>query len=221
MRIMAVEEVRALIRIIKTGSRAQVKAARKEVERLWARACREPELWPAFSVFAAEARDYGRIPDLEHKLAFLNTLKWPFLGEEIENFDFWPGFLLARVQEPEGKVRLAAVRAAEYLAVSMLSCFDTPGGLKFRDLSPEVRAGVRRQFFAFAMGADELARKHRTPALERYKYIDSLPPGVYKSCQQLLNQSLLTTPELKAGLLAFMREKSIPNIFSSHPPGRA
>ncbi len=214
------EDLKALILLIKTGTRGEVKAAQKQVERLWHRACFEPELWPAFGVFAEEAAGYGSIPDLEHKLAFLNTLKWPLWGEETANFGFWTDFLIARVQEPEGKVRLAAVRAAEYLAVAMLSAFDTPGGLRFKDLSPEAREKVRRQFFTFAQKADELVRKYRTPAMKKYRYISSLPPGVFKSCQQLLNRSILTTEERKAQFLAFLLERAAPAL-PPHPPGHA
>ncbi len=65
------EELRTLIKTIKTGTRLEVKAAQKQVERLFHRACRETELWPAFAVFAEEARGCDQIPDLAHKLAFL------------------------------------------------------------------------------------------------------------------------------------------------------
>lgn len=215
------EELKTLIQTIKTGSRPEVKAAQKRVERLWHQACREPELFKEFSVFALEARSYAAIPDLVHKLAFLNTLKWPFWADERENYDFWTEFILARVQEPEGKIRRAAVHAAEYLAVAMLSSFDTPGGLRFKELTDETRAKVRTQFFTFALKADELVRKYRTPALHRYRYISYMPPGIFKSCSQLLNQSLLTTPELKDQLLAFIRARQAPPPLPPHKLGHA
>lgn len=215
------EELKALIKTIKTGARTEVKAAQKQVERFFHRACHETELFKEFSVFAIEARSYDAIPDLVHKLAFLNTLKWPFLADERENFDFWTEFILARVQEPEGKIRRAAVLAAECLAVAMLSGFDTPGGLRFNEFTEETRAKIRTQFFTFALKADELTRRYRTPQLLKYKYISSLPPGIYKSCQQLLNQSLLTTPELKDQLLAFIRARQAPSLLPPHSPGHA
>jgi len=215
------EELKSLIAVIKTGARPEVKAAQKRVERFWHRSCSEPELGKEFSVFADEARSYDEIPDLVHKLAFLHTLKWPLWSNDLGNFDFWAEFLLARVQDPAGKIRLAAVRAAEYLAVDMLSCFDEPAGLKFKELSPEAKARVRAQFFSFAQKADELVRKYRTPEMKKYGYISSLPPGIYKSCQQLLNQSLLTTDDLKLQLLAFVRERQAPSPLPPHKPGHA
>ena len=214
-------DLRALIKTIKTGARPEVKAAQKQVEKLFHRACGETELWPFFAVFAEEAQSYDQIPDLAHKLAFLNTLKWPFWADETARYDFWIDFLIARAQDPEGKVRRAAVLAAEYLGVAMLSSFDTPGGLKFKELSDEARARVRTQFFTFALKADELVRKHRTPELRKYKYISSMPPGIFKSCAQLLNQSLLTTPELKEQLLAFIRSRQVPLQLPPHKPGHA
>ena len=215
------EELKSLIQMIKNGARSEVKAAQKQVERVFHRACRETERWPVFAVFAEEARSYDQIPDLAHKLAFLNTLKWPFLADETDRYDFWIDFILARVQDPEGKVRRSAVLAAECLGVAMLSSFDTPGGLIFKELSDEARARVRTQFFTFALKADELVRKHRTPELRKYKYISSMPPGIFKSCAQLLNQSLLTTPELKEQLLAFIRSRQIPLQLPPHRPGHA
>jgi len=216
-----VEDLKALVQTIKTGTGPEVKAAQKQVERLWNRACRDTELNKEFAVFAAEARSYEAIPDFAHKLAFLNTLKWPILADAPDTYGFWAEFILARVQEPEGKIRRAAVLAAEYLAVAMLSCFDTPGGLIFKELSDETRARVRTQFFTFALKADELVRKHRTPELRKYKYISSMPPGIFKSCAQLLNQSLLTTPELKEQLLAFIRARQAPFTLPPHKPGHA
>jgi len=215
------EELKALIKTIKTRARPEVKVAQKQVERYFHRACHETELFKGFSVFALEARSYDAIPDLVHKLAFLNTLKWPFLADERENFDFWTEFILARVQEPEGKIRRAAVLAAEYLSVAMLSGFDTPGGLRFNELPDEDRARVRTQFFTFALKAAELVRKYRTPELRKYNYISSMPPGIFKSCAQLLNQSLLTTPELKDQLLAFIRGRQAPSLLPPHKLGHA
>ncbi len=215
------EDLKALIKKIKIGTRPEVKAAQRKVKKLWHRACSEPELNKEFAVFAVEAQSYDAIPDQEHKLAFLHTLKWPFWADERENYEFWTEFLLARVQEPEGKIRRAAVLAAEYLAVAMLSSFDTPGVRRFEELTDETRARVRTQFFMFALKADELVRKHRTPPLRRYKYISSIPPGIFKSCAQLLNQSLLTTPELREQLVAFIHARQVPFQLPTHKPGHA
>lgn len=219
--VSVMENLKALIAVIKTGTRPEVKAAQKRVEKLWHRSCFEPELRKEFAAFALEARSYDEITDFVHKLAFLNTLKWPLWADESVNYDFWAEFLLARVQDPEGKIRLAAVRAAEYLAVDMLGSFDTPAGRKFKELSIEARARIRSQFFSFALKADELVRRYRTPQMKKYRYISSLPPGIYKSCQQLLNQSLLTTPELKEQLLAFMLEQQPTFQLPPHNPGHA
>ncbi|MDP2867037.1 MAG: hypothetical protein Q8O90_12415 [Elusimicrobiota bacterium] len=80
---------------------------------------------------------------------------------------------------------------------------------------------LKKAFVVFALKADELIRKHRTPELKKYKCISSLPPGIFKSCHQLLNQSLLTTDDLKAQLLVFIREQQAPAALPPHKPGHA
>lgn len=186
------EELKSLIITIKTGATAEVKAAQKRVESIWNKSCREDEARLKFAVFLEEARDFEKICDVQHQACFINTLKWAFCFAPPETFPIWTDLLLSWVVHPEGKIRMAAVRAAQYLGVSMVSSFDEPCRNPNRQESPETREFARNCFCIFALRTDQLITQYHKPAFNKYKYISSLPAGVYKSLQQLLHESLLT-----------------------------
>lgn len=186
------EELKELIGIIKTGAPEEVRAAQKQVERLWHEACVETELKEDFNIFLEEAADFDAIADTEHQAYFINTLKWPLYFARPETFPAWMDLLLEWVTQPEGKIRIAAVRAAKYLCVSMVCCFDEPAMSSAHPETPETQEFARKSFCIFALKTEQLINLHMEPSFMQYKYIDALPAGVYKSLQQLLYNSILT-----------------------------
>jgi hypothetical protein len=186
------EELKTLIATIKTGTPTEVKTAQRRVESLWNKACRDDESRLKFSVFLDEARNFDQIPDMEHQAYFINTLKWPLYFSQPETFPAWTELLLSWVVHSEGKIRIAAVKASHYLGVSMISSFDEPCRSLNRQIPPETQELARNYFCIFALRTDQLITKYHEPRFDKYKYISSLPAGVYKSLQQLLHDSLLT-----------------------------
>ncbi|MFA6435323.1 MAG: hypothetical protein WCW52_11575 [Elusimicrobiales bacterium] len=130
---------------------AEVKAAQKRVESIWNKSCRGDEARLKFAVFLEEARDFGKIRDVEHQAYFINTLKWPLYFALPETFPIWTDLLLNWVVHPEGKIRIAAVRVAHYLGVSMVSSFDEPCRNPNRRESPETQEFARNCFCIFAL----------------------------------------------------------------------
>ena len=213
-------ELKALIQIIKTAAPTEVKAAQRRVESIWNKSCRDDGARRAFEVFLEEARDFDKIPDKEHQAYFINTLKWAFYFARPEAFSSWMDLLLGWVVRPEGKIRIAAVRAAQYLCVSMVSCFDEPFREQSRE-SPETREFAKNQFCTFAMRTEQLVSAHFEPRFKKYRYLDALPVGIYKSLQQLLNESILTCDHFEkiyADFLTKRKQKSFPNV---HQTGHA
>ena len=170
-----------LIRIIKTGSPPEVKAAQKQVEKIWHRACVDKLLRKEFSVFMQEARQFDDIHDILHKTYFINTLKWPLWESELADFPFWADFLLRQVQSPEGKIRIAAVRVGEYLLMAVDRHFDRTGDSR----DPEKARIALNYYGRWVMCVEELLGKYHERRFNRCKYIDAIPPSVYKSLQQM------------------------------------
>jgi hypothetical protein len=210
-----------LIGIIKTGNPAEVKSAQKQVQKIWNEACQKRELKKEFGVFVEEARSFDEIKDTEHKAYFLNTLKWPFWGDSIDDFPFWSDFILNCVQSPEGKIRLAAVRAAEYLVVEVTGFFDSEHFMRTRGVSPETAKIAKHYFCVFAFRAYELVKQYHKPEHNRYRYIHSLKAGVYKSAQQLLNQSILPSEYFRNIYTDFLAELRDHAALRVSKPGHA
>ena len=170
-----------LIQIIKTGTPPEVKVAQKQVEKFWHRACSDKPLRKEFSVFMQEARHFEDIPDILHKTYFINTLKWPLWESKLDDFPLWSDFLLRQVQSPEGKIRIAIVRASEYLLLALDQHFERPGASN----DPEQARIALNYYGRWVMCVEELLAKYHERRFNRCKYIDAIPPSVYKSLQQM------------------------------------
>jgi len=176
-----------LIRVIKTGTPAEVKLAQKQVERLWNQSRFSSELRNDFSVlFMQETLTFGSIADADHKAYFINTIKWALWTSKIEDFPLWVNFFLTNIQNSEGKVRIATVCASEYLLCALPISFD-----RQESESERANARIAKDYFGqLVMCVEALIRKYHEPRFNRYKYVSALPPGVYKSLHQLLGRLL-------------------------------
>lgn len=214
------DELKALIAVIKTGTPAEVKAAQKRVVSIWNRSCRDDAARLKFSIFLEEARSFDKIADPEHQAYFVNTLRWGLYFAQPGTFTAWTDLLLGWVTRPEGKIRLAAVRAAQYLCVSMVSCFDEPF-LKDSPHTPDVQKHARECFCRFALRAEQLTADHFEGRFKKCKYIDALPPGIYKSLQQLTYESILTCDHFEKIYEDFLAGLNKRPALPPHPMGHA
>lgn len=184
-----------LIQIITTDSPAEVKLAQKQVEKFWHDFYipHREEGRLAFAVFWEEIENFEQIKDAEHQAYFINTLKWPLYAAGEENFEFIAEFFLKYIQHPSGKIRQAIIRAADYLIYGLI----LDAGRYHRDLVKpgvnlqELVARDKRRFGILVMIAERLAEKYFEPKFKRYKYISSLPAGVYKSLEIFIAENLL------------------------------
>jgi hypothetical protein len=112
------KHIKNLINIIKIGTPAEVKVAKKQVEKFWHDYYipNREEGKLAFGAFVEEIKSFEQIKNAVHQSCFINTLKWPLwggVGEEY--FEEWAAFMLKYIQHPSGKIRQAVIRASEYL----------------------------------------------------------------------------------------------------------
>ena len=198
-----------LIEIIKTGSPQEVKEAQKKVEKFWDEVYipKREEGKKAFSIFLGEIKRFDEIQDIDHQAYFINTLKWPLwvIGEEY--FEQWAEFILKYIQHPSGKIRRAIVRVTDYL----ISDIKLDLKLDFKEkISLKEKEKIKKnknRFGSFVEAVEKLLEKYWQPKFNRYKYISSLPVGVYKSLQQLLNEVLLQSEFYEKIYNDFLKEK--------------
>lgn len=174
-----------LIQIIKTGSRAEVKIAQKQVEKIWHSYDFEDREKQGndFKVFLDELKNFDSIKDIDHQAYFINILKWPLWSMKNEYFDIWAEFFLRLIQHPSGKIRQAVISAMDYLIINI-----TPD-INYQD---KITYEKNINYFCnLVYSVEILLSKYDEPRFGRYKYISSLPISVFKSLQILINNSLL------------------------------
>jgi len=186
-------DLQKLISIIKTGSPTDVKLAQKQIEKIWRDSCRYDNNTKEqiFYVFLEELKLFSQIKDIDHQAYFINTLKWPlyFIGKKY--FPDWSNFILTHIQHPSGKIRQAIIKASDYLIIDLQLDFEYAAktfrnkDLKIQDIK-NIIANDKKKFGYFVIALNDLIRQYYEPIFKKYKYINSLPTGVYKSLQILL-----------------------------------
>lgn len=184
-----------LIHTIKIAPPAEVKLTQKQVEKFWHDFYipHREEGRAAFCLFLEELKNFEQIKDIDHQAYFINTLKWPLWAIGEEYFEDWADFLLKYIQHPSGKIRQAVIHATEYLIL------DIAVDLRYvsergKDLTPDLKESVaknRARFGCFVMTVEDLLDRYYEPRFKKYKYVSSLPIGVYKSLNKLIAEVLL------------------------------
>ncbi len=188
--------IQNLINIIKIGDPVEVKIAQKEVAKFWndfyipnrvaGRA--------AFGSFLEELNNFEKIKDAEHKAYFINTLKWSLWAIGEENFEIWARFLLTHIQDPAGKIRQAVIHATDYLIIDITLDDKYPGFEHVKLSKEQLGALITRNkdhFGSFVLAIEDLIEHYYEPRFNKYKYVSSLPSGVYKSLNILITSGLL------------------------------
>ncbi len=187
--------IKNLIQIIKTGAPDEVKVAQKQVKKFY-----DDVYIPqretgkrAFRIFLEEIKTFEQIKDANHQAYFINTLKWPLYAIGYENFDVFAKFFLRYIQHPSGKIRQAIIKAVDYLIFDLTLGID--GNYYHEEKSKEEIKKIadrdKIRFGLFVTIIERLEEKYYEPKFKRYKYISSLPVGVYKSLQILIVEQLL------------------------------
>ncbi len=204
-------ELKKFIEIIKTGSPQEVKEAQRQIEKYWHNVYipQRERGKKAFLIFLDEIKKLEEIKDIDHQYYLVNTLKWPMwvLGEEY--FEEWAPFILKYIQHPSGKIRQAIIHASEYLILdlTMDTRFDIDdNNKKITDNDRKRIEQNKFRFGAFVLTAEQLLDKYYEPKFERYKYINSMPAGIYKSLQKMIVENLLRSEHYEKLYKNFLEE---------------
>ncbi len=181
------KELKKLIEIIKTGNKKEVNIAQKKIE------SNQFEITPkTFSIFVDEIKKFDEIKDVNHQMYFVNTLKYPIFIIGEDNLKFFTDFVLKTIQHPSGKVRQAIISAYSNLNWDIYNALEENFERKNENQKElkKIYAQNRKTFFNFVDKLYEIAGKHHEPKFKKYKYINKLPVGVYKSIQKLIYEEV-------------------------------
>ncbi|HZE86970.1 MAG TPA: hypothetical protein VE090_02065 [Methylomirabilota bacterium] len=187
-------DIKKLIEIVKTGDRQGVKKAQRAIESAWHNYYipHRKEGKKAFEVFLDEVKTFDQIQDIDHQAYFISSLKWAFwtIGEEY--FETWAEFVLKCIQHPSGKIRQAVIHIADVLVTSLDVYVFNKKETKTEEEKRMIRETINLQRFGrLVMSVEDLVQHYYEPKYKRYKYVSSMPIGVYKSLQILITEKLL------------------------------
>lgn len=188
------EEIASLIEVVKSGSRPEIKQAHKQLDKIflaYRHDKKKQKLKAKINAYLQQqAEQLETIPDLDHQVALISAFKSAFWYLDALNFEFWSQFIFHYIQHPSGKVRQAILFAADIFFMTIT--FDLHDFAHSSKTQPQLSpAQALFRFGSSVMRAEALLDTYSQPRYHRYKYISSLPAGVYKSLQKLLVEVLL------------------------------
>lgn len=188
-------DLKILIAIVRTGDTQEVKVAQKAIASVWQNFYipHREEGRKAFEVFLDEIKTFDQIQDVDHQAYFISTLKWAFWAIGEEYFETWAAFILKCIQHPSGKIRQAIIHITDVLVLDLRDLPNSRRGqAEKRDAEGEVRELMSLQRFgSLVMSVEALLNRYDEPKYKQYKYVSSMPVGIYKSLQILLTEKLL------------------------------
>jgi len=210
------ETPQEIIAVIKTGTPAEVKQAQKRFEKYWDglrgdehKAAKEAVV----ELLLREIQGLESIKDADHQAYLINTLRWRLWTNSDKHFNEWRDFILKYIQHPSGKIRIAVIRACDYIALELgVPAHTYTYGKNKGTTSSEEEAAYRvskNRFGFFVFAVEELLRKYDEPRFRRYKYVGSMLPSVYKSLQQLVTEVLLRSEFYEGIYQEFLRELNL------------
>jgi len=172
-----------IVERIKSPDKETVKLAKNELKELHSSLRENPAASrEVHSIIIREAEKLETLEDPKARANLLRSLYLTCLRYGAEYFERLSDIIIKGAQDKNGHIRVAAVRIADYLIMGsghyILAETDdsedpeTSMLLKYQDAIDKIFVAIK---------------KHEFPGLKRYKYVSSLPTGIYKSLQMLQN----------------------------------
>ncbi len=129
--------------------------------------------------------DFNQIPDAPHKAAVISGLSLFYLALADENFEIFKNFVIANLQDPDGRVREAARKTGDWLYISLTSraeIFVYPEDTPLSEKQVKIQAHARKQYVDLVTELERLIDEQPDVDTED-EYIDEMKPSVHKSLQ--------------------------------------
>lgn len=177
----------ALFKTILTADKDASRKAAREVRKKVYAADEENKYETISSIVAMAHAGYKEIKEdwrQENYVIAISVMY--FLGTKTAQPDFLFPWLFELMQHKNGNIRHAAIRMFEIEFGPLTYHIRIPGKQSSSlDISPQQADDI---LFAFYVTINNLMAEFWKPEYKRYKYISSLPTGVYKSLQLLLSR---------------------------------
>ncbi len=177
------KEIRELLSVLTTGDREQVRNAKKQFEKLWHLDIQSFQA--AAPIIIEYLPKFDQIKSHENQAAFVSGLNLFFLILGDEYFNTLADFTLKVLQHPNGSVREAIRKTADWLYVSLSSRtypFVYPKSKKLTEKQKEEQKEAVNQCINFVKRIELLIDQYNDET-ENVEYIHEMKPSVNKSLQ--------------------------------------
>lgn len=179
------KKIRECIEKIKIGNRSDIKIANNEIGLIWSGIKRESEKSREFvNIFISEFGNFEGINGESNKIAFIGSLKYAFMraNEFDDCFESCKRFVLYCMCNDSGHIRQAMIHSSEYL-IMFLNL--RPSDFDIEKYGEKYFIKNRERFGKFIWDLEQMADHYNKKEYNKYKYIESLPPSVYKSLEKM------------------------------------
>lgn len=213
-----IRKFKELFDILTTGTRAEIKEAKKQIKKIWNKDHEDFSL--ASSFILKTISNFDHIHDAEHKAAVISAMDLFYLALADEYFEVLKNFIIKNLQHPDGRVREAARNTGQWLYISLSSRaepFVYPKGTELNEKQKSGQILARKQYVDFVAELEMLIDKYNDDN-DASEYIDDMKPSVHKSLQSFWCR--LTDPPSYRRIVEqtrpipleiFMRRKEIEN----------
>lgn len=197
------KELRELLSVLTEGNREDVRSTKKKIDKFWHKDHK------AFMQTAPVVLEYlskfDQVRKVENQAAFASGLSLFFLVLADEYFNRLADFTLQVMQHPNGTIREAIRKSADWLYISLTARaepFVYPRGKKLTEEQKAAQIQAKIQYVKLVKEIEILIDRYNEED-ERIQYINEMKPSVNKSLQ--LFWSRLTESRTYQRIIAEMR----------------
>jgi len=183
-----------IFRILSGGSVAEIREAKKTIAKLWRADCKC--FSNSWEFIEKVMRDFDQIEGPTHKAAVISGMSYFYLHLSDEHFKDLKDFTLKNLQHPDGRVREAVRKSADWLNISLCHRADPfvyPSGKKLTEREEREQEIAEKQWIDLAFEVVDLIGRYEDDENEKYVYVDEMKPSVEKSLQMFYRR-LVDTP---------------------------
>lgn len=171
--------------ILASGSRSEIKEAKKTIEKIWRKDHRK--FGKAKKLIFKTIKKFDDIKDAKHKAAVIAGMSLFVLALADDHFDELKNFIVANLQNRDGRIREAARKTGSWLYISLsdrAEPFIYPKGTPLTEKQLDEQKIAVKQYVGFVAELETLIERYDDEN-DSAEYVDEMKPSVNKSLQMI------------------------------------
>ena len=179
-------EIEDIFNILKTGSPAEIREAKKTVKKMWHK---DTEIFDKNADFILGLiKDFDLIADNIHKTAIISGMSLCFLSLADDYFEEFKNFIIKNLQNTDGRIREAALDTSDWLYSSLTSRaepFVYPEGTPLIEKQKSEQIIAIKQYIDLVAEIENLTDHKYNDPNDNSEYINEMKPSISKSLHKI------------------------------------